>query len=273
MGHSYEEIRRVAIDLLSERESPSYSLTQYEHFRISVGEVFAKREGKTIDPYNSQLDSEDNEIFLEVFWDLFRQGIITLGMNNSNREFPFFRVTSLGKKILQNQSGYFFHDVSSYENIIKLEIPSINETTLLYLKESMQAFRSGCLLSATVMLGVATEHTFDLLLESTRSSSLWKTKFSKVINERGILRRINKFKEILDQNIGDIPKGIREDLDTHFIGIISVIRTFRNESGHPTGKIVSREQSFVLLQLFVPYCKKLYALIEFFKSPSPTTLK
>lgn len=266
MVHSYEEIRKVAIDLLSGRESPSYSLTQYEHFRLGVGEVFAKREGKTTTPYDNQLDSEDNELFLEVFWDLFRQGIITLGLNNSSREFPWFRVTGMGKKILQNQSGYFFHDVSSYEEVIKLEIPSINETTLLYLKEAMQAFRSGCLLSTTVMLGVATEHTFEILLESTQENPIWAEKFSSAINERGALRRINKFKEALDENIGDIPREIKEDLDTHFAGIISMIRNFRNESGHPTGKVVSREQAFVLLQLFIPYCKKLYALMDFFRT-------
>lgn len=252
MGHSYEEIRKVAIDLLAGHESPTYDLSQYQNFIHSVGAVFARREGRTIDPHNMNLDREDKEIFLEVFWDLFRQGIITLGMNDANREFPFFKVTGLGKKILQNQSGYFFHDVSSYENVIKSEIPSINETTLLYLKESMQAFRSGCLLSTTVMIGVATEHTFELLLESTQGNSIWEEKFSMVANERGALRRINKFKEVLDENIGDIPGEIKEDLDTHFMGIISVIRTFRNESGHPTGKIVSREQAFVLLQLVYP---------------------
>ncbi len=266
MGHSYEEIRTVAIELLSEHENPNYPLTQYEHFRLSVGGVFARREGREIDPQYPPLDNEDNEFFLEVFWDLFRQGIITLGLNNSNREFPWFKVTSFGKKILENQSGYFFHDVSSYEKVIKSEIPLINETTLLYLKEAMQSFRSGCLLSASVMLGVATEHTFELLLESTQENPNWSEKFSKAINEKWTLRRINKFKEDLEQNIGDIPKEIKEDLDTNFAGIISVIRNFRNESGHPTGKVVSREQAFVLLQLFIPYCKKLYALMDFFKN-------
>lgn len=266
MAYSYEEIRKVAIDLLVGHEAPIYNLSQYQHFILSVGAVFAKREGKTPDPHNGHLDREDKEIFREVFWDLFRQGIITLGMNDSNREFPFFRVTSFGKKILQNQSGYFFHDVSSYEDVIKSEIPSINETTLLYLKEAMQAFRSGCLLSATVMLGVATEHTFELLLESTQENTVWAERFSGAVNERWALRRINKFKEILDENMEDIPREIKEDLDTHFAGIISVIRNFRNESGHPTGKVVSREQAFVLLQLFIPYCKKLYALMDFFRT-------
>ena len=143
MAHSYEEIRKVAIELLAGHERPNYSLTQYEHFRLSIGGVFARREGREINSQDAQLDSEDNELFLEVFWDLFRQGIITLGLNNSSREFPWFRVTRLGERILQNQSGYFFHDVSSYESVIKSEIPPINETTLLYLKEAMQAFRSG----------------------------------------------------------------------------------------------------------------------------------
>jgi len=266
MAHSYEEIKKVAIELLAGHERPNYSLTQYEHFRLSVGGVFDRREGIEGDPQHPPLDREDNENFLEVFWDLFRQGIITLGMDNSNREFPFFKVTSFGKKILENQSGYFFHDVSSYENVIKSEIPSINETTLLYLKEAMQSFRSGCLLSASVMLGVATEHTFELLLESTQENPDWAEKFSRAVNERWALRRINKFKEVLEENIRDIPREIKEDLDTNFAGIISVIRNFRNESGHPTGKIVSREQAFVLLQLFIPYCKKLYALMDFFKN-------
>jgi hypothetical protein len=283
MTYSYEEIRSVALDLLAGRESPAYDLSQYQHFLISVGVVLAKREGKQIDSQNVYLNSEEKGTLLEVFWDFFRQGIITLGLNDNCREFPWFRITELGEKILQNQSGYFFHDVSSYEKIINSEIPSIDKITLLYLKESMQAFQSGCLLSSTVMLGVATEHTFNLLLENTQKSEQWKDIFAKVIEEKGALKKINKFRNILGNNMGSLPKDLKEDLDTQFSGIISIIRNFRNETGHPTGKIVSREQVFILLQLFISYCKKLYALMDFFldshkeatlspssQSPSPT---
>lgn len=61
-----------------------------------------------------------------------------------------------------------------------------------------------------------------------------------------------------------LPAEVKEDLDTHFAGVLSVIRTFRNQAGHPTGKIMDREQTFVLLQLFIPYCRKLYQLMGFF---------
>lgn len=203
-------------------------------------------------------------LFQEVFWDLFRQGIITLGMDRSNNNFPWFRVSSFGKKILENQNPYFFHDVSTYEAVIKQNIPDIDEVTLLYLKEAMQAFMSGCMLSSSVMLGVAAEHSFEQLLELIDKDPKFGTIFKSVQKERSILPKLNKFKSILDQHIGEFAPEIREDLDTNFSGIIAIIRNFRNESGHPSGKIVSREQCYILLQLFIPYCKKIYQLKGFF---------
>ena len=268
MPHSHEEIRSIALDILAGREQVSYEPSQYEHLRLGIGEVFARREGRIHGGHRSEiarLDNQDNEIFLEVFWDLFRQGVITLGYNDCNREFPFFRVTRLGRQIAKSQSVYFFHDVSSYERNIRTEVPSINEVTLVYLKEAMQAFRAGCIPSSTVMLGVATEHTFLLLLEIIEGSATYQQTYSSVFQERTILQKFNKFKNILDQRIKGLPSEIKEDLDTHFAGILSVIRVFRNQSGHPSGTIIDREQVFVLLQLFIPYCKKLYQLMDYFR--------
>jgi len=192
---------------------------------------------------------------------LFRQGVITLGLNDSNREFPFFRLSSYGERIIANQDTYFFHDVSTYEQLIRNEVPAIDDVTLLYLKEAMQAFRVGCLLSATVMLGVATEHTFNLLMETIGNTPSHAATFQNVNRERGILRRVNKFKGILDSQLSTLSPAIKEDLDTRFTGILSIIRNFRNQSGHPSGQIIDREQSYVLLQLFIPYCKKMYQLM------------
>lgn len=268
MPHSYEELRSVALDILSGREGVPHEPSQYENLKLGMGEVFARREGRIQPGHHGAphpLDRADQEMFLELFWDLFRQGIISLGLNDANREFPFFRVTRLGRQIADSQSAYFFHDVSSYERIIRSEVPTINDVTLLYLKEAMQAFRSGCILSATVMLGVATEHTFQLLLETIENNKKYEPTYNSVFKERTILQKVNKFKNILDQNLKALPSEIKEDLDTNFAGILSVIRNFRNQSGHPTGKIIDREQTFVLLQLFVPYCKKLYQMNEYFK--------
>lgn len=268
MAYSYEEIRAVTLDILAGRERTYYSPTQYENLILGVAEVLERRKNVTVsstDP-NTRLAPADSDLFLEVFWDLFRQGIITLGLNNNNREFPWFKVTNTGRKIIENQSGYFFHDVQSYEKIILSNIPSIEAITLFYLKEAVQAFHAGCLLSSTVMLGVAAEHTFELLMETIEKKVEWNEAFSPALKETKILNRFNKFRSIMEKHLDKLPYGIKEDLDTNFAGIQALIRNFRNESGHPTGKFVNREQTFVLLQLFIPYCKKLYALMSFFNS-------
>ena len=269
-NHSYEEIRGAAIDLLAGREKGSYDTSQYEHLLIGVAEVFSRRETLHSQPNyfvagsNATLSNADKEIFLEVFWGLFREGVITLGMNDSNRQFPWFRVSAFGQRILSNQDTYFFHDVSTYEGLIRKEIPQIDAVTVMYLKEAMQAFRAGAILASTVMLGVATEHTFELLLDSAAADATWGTKFAKAKSERMILSKVTRFKTVLDGNLAALTAPIREDLDTHFTGILSVIRNFRNQSGHPSGHIISREQCYVLLQLFVPYAKKMYQLRDLF---------
>ena len=272
MDHSYEEIRTVALDLLAEREKASYTLSQYGHLMTGIAEVLQRREApgsdggsrRAVGDTNARLSRADREVFLEVFWGLFREGVITLGLDDANREFPFFRVSGFGRRLLEHQQAYFFHDVMSYEAVIRAEVPAIDDVTLLYLKEAMQTFRSGCILAATVMLGVATEHTFLLLLDRIGQHEPHAQVFASVSQQRTVLQKVNKFKNILDQQVRSLPPEIKEDLDTHFAGILSIIRNFRNQAGHPTGKIIGREQAYVLLQLFVPYCRKMYQLMEYY---------
>lgn len=251
MPHSFEEIRAAALDVLSGRENVQYPPEQYESLKLGVGEILARREGRIKPGHHGQqhqLEHGDAEVYLEVFWELFRQGVITLGLNDANRNFPHIRITGFGRRLLENDSAYFFHDVSSYTKAIQSEVPNINETTLLYLREAMQAFRASCILSATVMLGVATEHTFLLLLEIIENNQNYQQTYQSVFTQRTILSKINKFKNILDQNQETLSREIKEDLDTNFAGILSIVRNFRNQSGHPTGKIIDREQAYVLLQ-------------------------
>ena len=175
-----------------------------------------------------------------------------------------YREHSLGQKVVAGTDAYFVHDVSEYERRITKEIPKIDPVTLLYLKEGLQAFRSGCVLSATVMLGVATEHTFLLLMETIDQSPTHKAAFASVSKEWSILNKVNKFRRVLEQQAKTLSPECKEDLDTNFAGILSIIRNFRNQSGHPSGKIIDREQAYILLQLFPPYCKKMYQLRDFF---------
>lgn len=269
MNHSYEEVRAVVLDIIAGREKVEYSANQFQHLILGVAEVFARRDGKPTQgrPTQHDVSFADRELIGEIFWDLFLQRIITLGSETSNPEYPWFRVSSQGKRILANQNPYVFHDVSSYTELIRKNVPHINDTTLLYLQEAMQSFRSGCLLAATVMLGVASEHSFFLLLEAAEANAAYGSHFKNALDQRTVLQKFRKFKAALEQHVlSALSPELKEDLDVQFDGILSVIRTFRNDAGHPSGKIMEREQVYVLLQMFIPYCKKLYGLIDFFKT-------
>jgi hypothetical protein len=270
MDHSYEEIRNVVTDIIAERENVNYPPNQYQHLLLGVAEVFQRREAtnaaSSLFQREPQLSGNDADLLREVFWDLFRQNIITLGADNSDPMFPWFSVSHVGKRILGNQNPYFFHDLDTYTKLIRSNVPTINDITLMYLQEAMQSFRSGCMLAATVMLGVASEHSFLLLVEAAGQSPTYGTHFGAVPKERTILQKFRKFRAAFEKNVlAALPSEIKENLDIEFDGILSVIRTFRNDSGHPSGKILEREQTYVLLQMFVPYCKKLYQLMDFFR--------
>ena len=246
MSHTYEEIRNVVINIVARREKVRYPPTQYGHLLAGVAEVFQRREGTNTAPSfpsypEPRLSADDSELTREVFWDLFRQGIITLGCDNDNQAYPFFRVSSFGKRILENRNVYFFHDLESYTKLTRTNVPNINDITLLYLQEAMQSFRSGCMLAATVMLGVASEHSFLLLIEAAETSPKYGSRFGNVSKERTIDQKFRKFRAAFEKNVqAELPGDIKENLDIEFDSILSLIRAFHNESGHPSGKILER---------------------------------
>src|SRR2546421_375743 len=101
-NHSYEEIRDVVIALLAGREGSQHNLEQFEGLKTAMAEVFERRSGRQTGGRFS-ISRADSDIFREVFWDLFRQGIITLGLDDANPQYPWFRVSSSGRRILAQQ--------------------------------------------------------------------------------------------------------------------------------------------------------------------------
>jgi len=266
--HSYEEIRDAVVDILLGREPVDFEPRQWEHLKLGVAQVFNRRDGRP-PIHGAGLVGEEAELARDVFWDLFRQGFVTLGLNDSNPEWPHFRLSHFGQTTLHQVDPYRFTDSGSYLGMVRSYVPDLDETTATYLDEAIRAFYAGCLLSSCVMLGVATENRFVLLLRAVETSSHAAT-FSAVGRERAILSKITKFWNILRPLVQTLPTETREDLETHFTTIQSVIRTFRNEAGHPTGRAISREQMYVLLQLFAPYARKIGQLGAHFSASRPT---
>jgi hypothetical protein len=253
---SYEEIREIILDILLQREQVGYKPDQFDNLVVGVGEVISRRNGQP----NQRPNPQNEELVRDVFWDLFRQGFITLGMNNANTNWPFFRFSHFGQRMLVAGSPWRFHDTTSYLALIRKEVPDILPESVSYLDEAASAFYAGCLLAACVMLGVAAEAEFLRLIEVAKNSPSYGPRFSGVPKERFVRQKIAKFRNALEPIRTLLPKEAVGDLDTNFNMIQAVLRVARNEAGHPTAVTPEREQVYVYLQLFAPLGRQLRML-------------
>jgi hypothetical protein len=272
MDHSYEEIRSVVLEIILGTEKTGYEVNQFQHLIGGVEEVLERRAGRPVERHGGLkgLSPNDANLVREAFWDLFLQRIITIGVDDSNRTFPFFSLSHSGRRLLEGENPYLFHDVDSYTQLINGLVPDLSSVTLLYLQEAAQAFRSGCLLAATVMVGVASEHTFLLLLEALESHPTYGPHFVGVAAKRTVLEKFRAFQAAFNSHIKkSLPRKLSENIETELEGILSVIRRFRNDAGHPSGDIPSREQTYMLLQIFIPYCQRVYGVLDFVRSGPP----
>jgi hypothetical protein len=264
--HSYEELRGVVVDILLERERVQDQPHQYRSLVSGVGEVLLRRGSAATQlphygsPHEARLHDRDVELVRDVFWDLFRQGFITLGYNDSNDQWPWFRVSHFGKQSLKNQSPYRFHDTGSYLALVRGEVPDISAEAVIYLDEAVATFYADCLLACCVMIGVAAEAEFLRLVEVAIKNPTCGGAFAPVDKQRVIRQKIIKFHDCLKPLLGTLPREATQDLETNFLLVQSVLRIARNEAGHPTSTKLQREQVYVYLQLFVPFARQLMKL-------------
>jgi hypothetical protein len=256
-AHTYEEIRQVVVDILSKRERAGYELIQYVNLLMGVAAVLASREKAA----NQDLHPSDAELVRDVFWDLFRQGFITLGIDNANSTWPFFRLSQFGQRTIGTENPYRFHDTASYIAMVKDAVPDISPEAIAYLDEAVVCFYAGCLLASCVMLGVAAEAEFLRLVDCAAASKTYGARFTPVQKARFIRSKITKFQNALMPLHRNLPPEAVEDLESNFNTIQSVLRIARNEAGHPTGAAPpQREQVYVYLQLFTPFARQLMRL-------------
>lgn len=260
MPHTYEEIRDVVVDILLGRERTMYGADQFTSLAHGVHEVFARRSGDTRHPTQVTQNAQDEELVRDVFWDLFRQGAITLGMNNANPGWPFFRISHFGRRTLASQSPWRFHDTSTYLAMVRREVPDISDQAITYLDEAVGAFYAECLLASSVMLGVAAEAEFLRLLDVAVARPTVGSRFTSAAGERFIRQKITRFLPALSAIASNLDRQATEDLDTNFAPIQSVLRIARNDAGHPSSAAPQRESVYVNLQLFVPFARQLMRL-------------
>jgi hypothetical protein len=214
------------------------------------------------------MPSNDREKVRQIVWEFILQGILAIGRDEANPNFPFVSITEHGKKILESGETLPY-DPDGFLRKLKTDIPNLDPIVEMYVTESLQAYLKGLMFSSAVALGVASEQAFLLLLETFTNAikdPSTKSSFEKL---QDTIRTKHKFDQLKNKLMGirvTLPRELSEDLESQFDGIFNLIRVTRNDAGHPTGRKIERDVAFVNLRLFIVYCKKIYGLIDYFGS-------
>lgn len=200
----------------------------------------------------------------DILWDLVIEGIIRPGLGDSlNKGWPWYHITEYGEHVRSEQSSQPY-DPDGYLKRVK-SIPAIDDTVILYLDESLKSFRQNTLLSSTITLGCASEKAILTLVDTCKNALAnpkERSTFEKKTDTISIKRKHDALMKVLKDKVSaQLPYDLKEDLEHYTGGLFSIIRKHRNEAGHPTGKVIRREELYSYLVTFPSYLEKVYALI------------
>lgn len=207
-------------------------------------------------------------------WHMVGDGLIYIDIEQPGPGNWELRLTEKGKNVLKSDDDFNPYDPDGYIDRLKGRIPDLDDVVLLYAKESLRSFNSDCYLAASVMLGVASERAFLLLAESFGS---WlpknqSEKFLKIAQDskQNFLAKFSEFRKRIEPCKPNIPAEYSDNMALMLDSVCDLIRVYRNESGHPTGKIIDRGDAFITLQMFAIYLQKIFGLITFFRTSQKT---
>jgi hypothetical protein len=219
------------------------------------------------DPH--QLRNRFRVLANEVMWQLLIQGVITVGVNASNPNLPFFRITDYGQKVLEAER-FIPHDAAGYlEDLKSVTGVVATDVAIAYVEEALSCFNSGCHVASVLLLGVAAESVFNHMCDIVRTS-LKDNNEQKRLDPQLPAKPRHRW---IVQKYENLPKNVRreqlpESLDMTLTSLYDLIRRQRNELGHPQDKPpeLSREEAFIFFRLlpgfvsdaqaFAKYCQE-----------------
>lgn len=205
-----------------------------EHHRQGPGFFQSKSVTNAVRRKLNIQGTEDEQVVLTLFHDLFRTGQLAWGYDLANPDAPFMHLTDAGRRTLR----HFSHDPSNPGGYLAYleERGSLDAVARSYIEEALVAYNSACFKAAAVMTGGAAESVAlrlrDKVLE--RFAVIGRTP-PKGLKEWQIKRVLDALKHLLDQHKATMPNALNEAYSAYWPAFTQQIRAVRNDAGHPSG--------------------------------------
>lgn len=237
--------------------------------RALILEVISSSSGLQTKPLLSQIrrrliDSGaryDEQAVLTYFYDLFRIGYLSWGLDLSNPEPPFIHVTDIGRKALQsfsrdpaNPDGYLAH---------LAHVAPLPPTVTSYVEEALRCYGSHCFRAAAVMIGAAAES----IILDLRDALLSKLQATGAAVPRGLEDwRIKTVLDAIESHVTSIrttlPRELLETFDAHWSSFTGQVRLNRNAAGHPSAVSNLTEETTQASLLIFPELARLSSQLK-----------
>lgn len=181
----------------------------------------------------AQHDFTLQEAILTQWYDLFRTGLLSWGLNLANPNAPFFHLTEHGRQALtnwtrdpSNPAGYLRHLAS---------VAAIDPVALSYLTEGLNCYVSGFFKASAVMVGCAAESVILCLRDLTvqKLTTLRKPVPANMGDWR-IKTVSDTLRTFFESQARTFSRELRERLEACWSAFALQIRATRNDAGHPT---------------------------------------
>ncbi len=226
-------------------------------------ERLAKQQGHISD--SAHLHAQQQSFVAQALWELIIQGVLVPNNAQSiSQGWPFVSFTEHGEKAIfedrptpYNSTAFLAQFDSGGDEI--------DAIVIFYVKEALGCFRANRHTASTVMLGVASERLFDLLsdaLPGALESDKERDALKKKTEGKSVMIRYKELRKRLDPKRNQLPPILRDHLDIFLVSIFNLIRQYRNDNGHPTGRIATRDEAYASLYVFPHYCMQMCQLIE-----------
>lgn len=212
------------------------------------------------------------ELVRQAMWGLLAKGILVFGLNETNPNWPWYRLTEFGKDVVKATAPQPY-DPDGFIAYFRRNTGAVDPTVEAYLIEAVRTYNSGCNRAAAVMLGGASEKMLLVLCDAFEAAINDATKLvrfqSKLGKRAPASHRYNVLLAHLRLMIdrGKLPAEHAETADNALRHGFDLLRRCRNAGGHPdVPGDIDEETLFMNLRFFTEYARRVNDLIAYFKN-------
>jgi hypothetical protein len=209
------------------------------------------------------------QLVLQTIWALVAQRLAYIDFSQSAPDNWYLRLTDAGNAAVLDEE-FNPDDPSGYLSALMNKIPEMSSDTKTYASEAIHAYNAQLYLASSVMLGVASEAAFLELAWAFAAilEGKVKTNLENLLARpnSAAVAKFNEFRKRLETYRPRLPAEFADGLDLWLSSVLDLLRTYRNDAGHPTGRRIDRSDCFINLRCFARYAEKMYRLKSHFES-------